>query len=252
MFPVRRRPRFETEIARREVKLLVIRRIVRDVHLAILPEELAVGVDDRRGVVINAGGAFLEKRGDDDDAAVRARVCLTRRSIGPGISSASAKLAWSSDWQKYCERKSSGRQTICAPCFAASRMRAIALARFASGSGPHCICTSAILRSCLHRASDYLHRISRNDLDALDTATRLVGLLLSPPVAHRSTWRVADLVEHVVAFDQFPEGCVLMIEMVDAPRQMKNWLPAESGSAERAIERTPRSCGRSLNSALIL
>ena len=33
------------------------------------------------------------------------------------------------------------------------------------------------------------------------------------------------------------------------PRQTKNWLPAESGCAERAIERTPSSCLRSLNSA---
>ena len=33
---------------------------------------------------------------------------------------------------------------------------------------------------------------------------------------------------------------------------MKNWLPAESGSCERAIESTPRSCDFLLNSALIL
>ena len=35
-------------------------------HLAILPEEFAIGVDDGRGVVIEAGGAFFEKRSDDD------------------------------------------------------------------------------------------------------------------------------------------------------------------------------------------
>ena len=35
---------------------------------------------------------------------------------GPGIASASSKLAWSSAWQKYCEANSSGRQTIRAPC----------------------------------------------------------------------------------------------------------------------------------------
>ena len=33
------------------------------------------------------------------------------------------------------------------------------------------------------------------------------------------------------------------------PRQMKNWLPAEFGSCERAIESTPSWCSRSLNSA---
>src|SRR5258707_516692 len=33
---------------------------------------------------------------------------------------------------------------------------------------------------------------------------------------------------------------------------MKNWLPAESGSLERAMERTPRSWLRPLNSAFFL
>src|SRR4051794_18884474 len=37
-----RRPGFESEIAGREVKLLVERRVIRDVHLAIFAEELAV------------------------------------------------------------------------------------------------------------------------------------------------------------------------------------------------------------------
>src|ERR1041385_3317039 len=74
------------------------------------------------------------------------RATLPNDSVeGPGISSASAKLAWSSDWQKYCDRKSSGRQIICAPCRAASRTRVTAFAKFAAGSGPHCICTSATL-----------------------------------------------------------------------------------------------------------
>lgn len=35
-------------------------------------------------------------------------------------------------------------------------------------------------------------------------------------------------------------------------RQMKNWQPAESGSRLRAMERTPRTWGFWLNSALIL
>ena len=61
-------PGFETEIARGEVKLLVIERVIRDVHLAILAEQLAVGADDRGGVVVEAGGALLEERGDDDRA----------------------------------------------------------------------------------------------------------------------------------------------------------------------------------------
>src|SRR6266571_5028385 len=45
----------------------------------------------------------------------------------------------------YCVRKSSGRQTSAAPCCAASRIRATAFARFASGSSFMLICTSPIL-----------------------------------------------------------------------------------------------------------
>src|SRR2546422_621100 len=45
----------------------------------------------------------------------------------------------------YCVRKSSGRQTSAAPCCAASRIRATAFARFASGSSLMLICTSPIL-----------------------------------------------------------------------------------------------------------
>src|SRR5882724_9548610 len=87
--------------------------------------------------------------------------------VGPGISSANAKFAWSSAWQKYWERNSSGRQTIWAPCFAASRMRAIAFAMFAVGSVPHCIWTRATF-VIPTRGWALLHRIGGNDLDALD------------------------------------------------------------------------------------
>src|SRR6266550_1182062 len=45
----------------------------------------------------------------------------------------------------YCVRNSSGRHTRPAPCCAASRMRATALARFASESSLMLICTSPIL-----------------------------------------------------------------------------------------------------------
>src|SRR3954467_2701292 len=56
---------FEAEIARSEVELLVIQRIVGDVHLAIKPEDLAVGIDHHGGVVINAPCAFLKNGGND-------------------------------------------------------------------------------------------------------------------------------------------------------------------------------------------
>ena len=53
-------------------------------------------------------------------------------------------------------------------------------------------------------------------------------------------------------FVNFPKAVYLPSRKLGLPWQMKNWLPAESGSLERAIEMTPRSWWRSLNSALIL
>ena len=64
---VARVPGFETKIAGREIKFFVEQRVVGNVHLPVNAEQRAVGVNDRGGVVINAGGAFLEQRGDDDD-----------------------------------------------------------------------------------------------------------------------------------------------------------------------------------------
>ncbi len=61
MLPKLRVPGAEAEIARREIKLLVEKRVVRDVHLAVLAEIGAVGVDDRGGVVVDAG-AFASRR----------------------------------------------------------------------------------------------------------------------------------------------------------------------------------------------
>src|SRR5262245_16715607 len=65
--------------------------------------------------------------------------------VGPGIGSARSNFAWSSDWQKYWLRNSSGRQTSVAPCWAASTMRARARHRLSSGSAEQRICTRPIL-----------------------------------------------------------------------------------------------------------
>ena len=54
--------------------------------------------------------------------------------LGPGIGSARSKLAWSSVWQKYWLRNSSGRQISWAPSRAAARMRSSARARLSAGS----------------------------------------------------------------------------------------------------------------------
>ena len=66
--PVRGWPGLESEIARREIKFLVIKRVVRDVHLAILAEQFSIGIEDDGCIVINTGAAFLEKRCDNHDA----------------------------------------------------------------------------------------------------------------------------------------------------------------------------------------
>ena len=54
-------PRLKSKIAWREVKLLVIQRIVRDMHLPVFAEQFSIRVNDCGGVVIEAGAAFLEK-----------------------------------------------------------------------------------------------------------------------------------------------------------------------------------------------
>ena len=76
-FRVARLPRAEAEVARREVKFLVKERVIRDVHLPVFAEIRAVGVDDRRSIVIEAGAALFKKRRDDDDAAFL-RQCAQR------------------------------------------------------------------------------------------------------------------------------------------------------------------------------
>ena len=60
-------PRAEAEVAGSEIELFVEERVVRYVHLAVDAKEGAVGVNDGGGVMVEAGGAFLEKGGDEDD-----------------------------------------------------------------------------------------------------------------------------------------------------------------------------------------
>ena len=81
-FAVARLPRLEAEVAGREIKFLVIKRVVGNVHLPVDAEQRTVGVNDGGGVVINAGGAFLKQRGDDDDLVFLAPVCKRRRCWG--------------------------------------------------------------------------------------------------------------------------------------------------------------------------
>src|SRR5205085_8985090 len=104
----------------------------------------------------------------------------------------------------YCDRKSSGRQTIAAPFFAASRMKSIARAKFFSGSLPHFIWMSAmrvfsvldILEITAEDAEFAVILIASNfsalsavenhftesaeTMSIFSIVTRLVGLLFSP------------------------------------------------------------------------
>ncbi len=59
----------KSEIAGREVVLLVVERIVGDVHLAIDAGDAPIGVEGDGGVVVEARGAALKERGNDDDAS---------------------------------------------------------------------------------------------------------------------------------------------------------------------------------------
>ena len=72
-----------SEIARREIELLPeAREAVRDVRLAILAEILAVGVDDRRGVVVDAGHLLFVDRHDHDHPCFLASSCISL-IVGP-------------------------------------------------------------------------------------------------------------------------------------------------------------------------
>ena len=61
-------PGAEAEVTGSEIKFFVIKRIIRDMHLAIEAEEGAVGIDDGGGIVINTRRALFEEGGNDDDA----------------------------------------------------------------------------------------------------------------------------------------------------------------------------------------
>src|SRR6266480_529284 len=119
----------------------------------------------------------------------------------PGTSSAKSKFLWSSVWQKYCDRKSSGRQTISPPCLAASRISSIARERF-----------FYFARNDNSVTVSLLHRISRHDFDALDHDA--FGRFARFAHAVSGDRNITDFLEHILAFNQFTKGCVLMVEPV--------------------------------------
>src|SRR5208337_3714776 len=58
---------FEAEIAGREIKLFVVKRIVGNVHLAVDAAERAVRIEDHGSIVVEARSALLEERRDQHD-----------------------------------------------------------------------------------------------------------------------------------------------------------------------------------------
>src|SRR5262249_60849516 len=57
----------ESEIAGGEIKLFVVKRIVRNVHLAVFSEITSIGVYYRAGVVIDASCPAFEEGSNDDN-----------------------------------------------------------------------------------------------------------------------------------------------------------------------------------------
>ena len=58
------------KVARGEVELLVIERVVGNVHLAVEPEHATIGADSGRGVVVEPRRPPLKERGDHGDAGL--------------------------------------------------------------------------------------------------------------------------------------------------------------------------------------
>ena len=58
----------ETQVARGEVELLIIGRVIRNVHLAVFACYAAILLQNDCGVVVQTGSTTLEQRGNDDYA----------------------------------------------------------------------------------------------------------------------------------------------------------------------------------------
>src|SRR6185436_13975629 len=133
--------------------------------------------------------------------------------VRPGIGSARSKFAWSSAWQKYWLRNSSGRQTICAPRPAAPAMCAIARARLSSGSGEQRICTRPILK-VLGAATVRLLLHERQDVaeQAIPDRARRCVVAIGVGEDARAALR-PERVAHVVGVLAHPGGDGLAFEL---------------------------------------
>ena len=71
----------------------------------------------------------------------------------------------------------------------------------------------------------------------LSTPTRTVGLLRSRPFGPTGVSPI--FIKTSSPLINLPNAVYWLSRLEAVPRQMKNWLPAESGLLERAIESTP-------------
>jgi hypothetical protein len=60
----------ETQIAWSKIELFVVKRVIRDVHFAILAGDGSVGVDDYGRIVIDPSGSFFKEGRDNNDLVV--------------------------------------------------------------------------------------------------------------------------------------------------------------------------------------
>ena len=68
--------RVETEVARSEIELLVVGRIVGDVHLAVFSGYASILLHHYRRIVVEPRSAALEEGGDDDDAEILGKLAV--------------------------------------------------------------------------------------------------------------------------------------------------------------------------------
>src|SRR5690349_17420849 len=63
------------EIPGSKVKLLVVKRVIWNVHLAVKAPELAIDVEDGGGIVVDPGSALFEQRSDQHDMQFLGDIC---------------------------------------------------------------------------------------------------------------------------------------------------------------------------------
>ena len=154
----------EAEIAGSEVKLFVVERIVGNVHLAIDAAQRAIGIENRRRVVIEAGRALLEERRDQHNFILPCgRGQLFRARPGNRLGQIEQRrvfaLAEILRLEKF--RQADDVRAAAGPPRAT---RSSALARLSAGSGPHDICTSATVNlsgTVLRKSSELSSRAKR-------------------------------------------------------------------------------------------